>query len=342
MQAPDGTREDSSLDKDALSTWWNERIGEHETLHVRSFAGGQSNPTYWVHDGAKAYVLRKKPEGALLKSAHAVDREARVMKALADTDVPVPTILAFEESSDALGTPFFVMEHLPGRIFWKVQLPTLQPEGRRAIYDELARVLARLHAVDPDAVGLGDYGRREGYMARQVARWTKQYEASKTDEVAPMETLIARLPGLAVEQPRTTLVHGDYRLDNLIFDGNDAKALALIDWELSTLGHPLADVAYVCMLYDVQLPRIGGLQGVDFEASGIPSEDDFLQRYASFGGEVKRSEFRVLKAFGLFRLAAIAQGVYMRSLQGNASGEGAGMFRAAVGHLAGVALGLLE
>ena len=309
-------------------------------LQVCQFKGGQSNPTYWLADRERQYALRKKPPGELLQSAHAVDREYRVMRALGDTDVPSATMYALCEDDSVIGTSFFVMEYVEGRIFWNVQLPELEPSERRAIYEELARVLAAIHSVDLGAVGLSDYGRPDAYVQRQVKRWTKQYLASQTADVEAMNTLIEWLPANIPDDEATALVHGDYRLDNIIFHPTEPRALAVIDWELSTLGHPLSDLAYTCMLYDVMLPKIGGLAGVDFEKSGIPDETAFVARYCELVGREGVPDLNYYKAFSIFRLAAIAQGVYKRSLDGNASSTEAAMFGAAVPHLAGIGCGL--
>jgi len=309
-------------------------------LQVCQFKGGQSNPTYWLADRERQYALRKKPPGELLQSAHAVDREYRVMRALGGTDVPSATMYALCEDDSVIGTSFFVMEYVEGRIFWNVQLPELEPSERRAIYEELARVLAAIHSVDLGAVGLSDYGRPDAYVQRQVKRWTKQYLASQTADVEAMNTLIDWLPANIPDDEATALVHGDYRLDNIIFHPTEPRALAVIDWELSTLGHPLSDLAYTCMLYDVMLPKIGGLAGVDFEKSGIPDETAFVARYCELVGREGVPDLNYYKAFSIFRLAAIAQGVYKRSLDGNASSTEAAMFGAAVPHLAGIGCGL--
>ncbi len=314
--------------------------GHAGELQVCQFKGGQSNPTYWLADRERQYALRKKPPGELLQSAHAVDREYRVMRALGDTDVPSATMYALCEDDSIIGTSFFVMEYVEGRIFWNVQLPELEPSERRAIYEELARVLAAIHSVDLGAVGLSDYGRPDAYVQRQVKRWTKQYLASQTADVEAMNTLIEWLPANIPDDEATALVHGDYRLDNIIFHPTEPRALAVIDWELSTLGHPLSDLAYTCMLYDVMLPKIGGLAGVDFEKSGIPDETAFVARYCELVGREGVPDLNYYKAFSIFRLAAIAQGVYKRSLDGNASSTEAAMFGAAVPHLAGIGCGL--
>jgi aminoglycoside phosphotransferase (APT) family kinase protein len=311
------------------------------SLQVLQFKGGQSNPTFWLADTERQYALRKKPPGKLLQSAHMVDREYRVMKALADTDVPTAKMYALCEDDSIIGTSFFIMEYVQGRIFWDVQLPELSPEERTAVYEELARVLAAIHSVDLEATGLSDYGRPNAYVERQVKRWTKQYVASQTADVAAMNALMDWLASNIPDDEATSLVHGDYRLDNLIFHPTEPRALAVIDWELSTLGHPLSDLAYACMLYDVMLPKIGGLAGVDFEKTGIPDESAFVDRYCKLVGRDGVPDLAYYKAFSLFRLAAIAQGVYKRSLDGNASSTEASMFGAAVPHLAGIACGLV-
>lgn len=335
-------REAHRFDEGALERWLAKNVpGFEGPLAVRQFRGGQSNPTFWLGATSGSYVLRKKPPGALLPSAHAVEREHRVIAALEATDVPVPRALAMCEDASVIGTPFYVMNDVRGRIFWNVQLPEQTPEERRAIYDELARVLAAIHRVDYEAVGLGDYGRAGGYVARQVKRWSEQYVASRTDEVPAMEALLAWLPAHVPDTDETTLTHGDYRLDNIIFHATEPRALAVVDWELSTLGHPLSDLAYTCMLYDVMLPRVGGLKGVDFASSGIPTEDDFVARYCRLTGRDGVRDWPYFKAFSLFRLAAIAQGVYKRGLMGNASSEDAAMYGQAAGVLAGIACELV-
>ncbi|UCH29229.1 MAG: phosphotransferase [Myxococcales bacterium] len=335
-------REAHRFDEARLDVWMSEHVdGYSGSLQVRQFKGGQSNPTFWLADRERQYALRKKPPGKLLQSAHMVDREYRVMHALRDTDVPTAKMYALCEDDSVIGTSFFVMEYVQGRLFWNVQLPKLEPNQRTAIYDELARVLAAIHSVDLEATGLSDYGRPDAYVARQVKRWTKQYIASQTSDVAQMNTLIEWLPANVPADEATSLVHGDYRLDNLIFHPAEPRALAVIDWELSTLGHPLSDLAYTCMLYDVMLPKIGGLAGVDFETSGIPSEDAFVARYCELVGRDGVPDLSYYKAFSLFRLAAIAQGVYKRSIDGNASSTEASMFGAAVPHLAGIACELV-
>jgi len=336
-------REAHRIDETKLDAWMASHVDSYAgDLQVCQFAGGQSNPTYWVADRERAYALRKKPPGKLLKSAHLVDREYRVMHALADTEVPTARMYALCEDESVIGTSFFVMEYVPGRIFWNVQLPEVAPDERRAIYRELVRVLAAIHAVDLGATGLSDYGRPDGYVARQVIRWTKQYLASQTSDIAPMARLIDWLPANIPGDEATALVHGDFKLDNLILHPSEPHALAVIDWELSTLGHPLCDLAFVCMLYDMVLPKIGGLAGVDFAATGIPDETELVAQYCELTGRNGVPDLSYYKAFSLFRFAAIAQGVYKRSIDGNASSTEAATVSAAVPHLAGIACKLVE
>lgn len=330
------------FDQEALKRWMDRHVAPTAgELRVKQFRGGQSNPTFWVADDVDEYVLRKKPSGDLLPSAHQVEREYQVMSAVRDTDVPVASVQALCEDEAVIGTPFYLMEHVRGRIFWNVQLPELSVSDRAAVYEELARVLAAIHTVDVDAVGLGEYGRRRGYVERQIRRWSEQYRRSQTQLVPPMDALIEWLPENLPAADETTLAHGDYRLDNLIFHPTEPRCLAVIDWELSTLGHPLADAAYTCMLYDIAMPKVGGLLGVDFEATGIPTEEQWVARYCELTGRDGIEDWPYYKAFGLFRLAAIAQGVYRRSLQGNASSDDAAMYGAAVAHLATLACDLV-
>ncbi|MDB5220322.1 MAG: hypothetical protein JWO86_8249 [Myxococcaceae bacterium] len=328
---------------------------------VRQFKGGQSNPTYWigvegVASGADApggeleLVVRKKPPGDLLPSAHAVEREYRIMKALDGTGVPVPKALGLCDDASVIGTPFFVMKHVNGRIFWDPTIPEVASNDERAaIYDDYIRVLARLHRVDYAKVGLGDYGKVGGYVARQVDRWSKQYEASRTSEIPAMEALLAFVRGKTPASDETTLIHGDYRIDNIMYSSHAERgdgdapgtqqqmqpaAIAVIDWELSTLGHPVSDLAYACMGYHLNLPGRGGLAGVDVAALGIPNEQEMVDAYCKQTDRAGIADWPYFMAFGIFRLAAIAQGVYKRSLQGNASSDNASSYGAAVTMLA--------
>ncbi len=351
LTAPTSTREPRDahkLDEAALLRWLIAHVdacGGATRATVRQFKGGQSNPTYWVgvegvSDGLEL-VVRKKPPGDLLPSAHAVEREYRIMKALDGTGVPVPKALGLCDDASVIGTPFFVMKHVRGRIFWDPTIPeVVRNEERADIYAEYIRVLAKLHQVDYVNVGLGDYGKVGGYVARQVDRWSKQYEASRTSEIPAMEALLSFVRGQSPASDETTLIHGDYRIDNIMYSAHEergdaqARAVAVIDWELSTLGHPVSDLAYACMGYHLNLPGRGGLAGVDVAALGIPNEQGLVDAYCEQTGRTAIADWPYFMAFGIFRLAAIAQGVFKRSLQGNASSDNASSYGAAVTMLA--------
>jgi aminoglycoside phosphotransferase (APT) family kinase protein len=288
-------------------------------LTVRQFVHGQSNPTYLLESGPERYVLRRKPPGVLLPSAHAVDREFRVMRALRNTGVPVPQTLCYCDADAVIGTPFYVMEYVEGRIFQDVGLADMTQAERAAIYDELNRVIATLHDVDPVGIGLGDFGKPGGYIARQIARWSKQYRASETHRIEAMERLIEWLPQQLPPDEPARITHGDYRLDNVIFHPREPRIVAVIDWELATLGDPLADFAYHCMPYRLPAELGGSLVGLDIPALGIPTETEYVRRYCERTGRVSLEHMDFYIAFGLFRMAAILQGVAARALQGNAS-----------------------
>ncbi|HZI84397.1 MAG TPA: phosphotransferase family protein, partial [Casimicrobiaceae bacterium] len=245
-------------------------------LSLEQFRGGQSNPTYRVTAGDARYVLRRKPPGKLLPSAHAVDREYRVMTALHGSEVPVPKTWCLCEDESVIGTAFYVMEYVDGRVFWDPALPELSRSERAAVFAEMNRVIAALHRTDFSALGLDDYGKASGYLDRQIARWTKQYRASETERIEPMERLIEWLPQHVPRGDETTIVHGDYRLDNLVFHPHEARILAVLDWELSTLGHPLADFAYHCMSWRIQGGTFRGMLGLDLPALGLPSESEYV------------------------------------------------------------------
>ena len=310
-----------AFDAERLAAWMRANVDESTgTLEVTQFKGGQSNPTYLVVSGTRRYALRRKPPGKLLPSAHAIDREYRVMTALAKTDVPVPKTYVLCEDAEVIGTPFFLCDYVEGRVIWDPTLPGLTNEQRAEHYVELNRVIAALHKVDYQAVGLGDYGKPGNYLARQIDRWSRQYRASETETIAAMDEIIEWLPKNVPPGEETAIVHGDYRIDNVIFHPTQPRILAVLDWELSTLGHPLADFAYHCMTWRMPEGAHGrGLAGVDVAALGIPGEREYVARYCRLTGRESIAHFEYYLAYNMFRLAAILQGVKARALQGNAS-----------------------
>jgi aminoglycoside phosphotransferase (APT) family kinase protein len=320
-----GTRpvqERHAFDVDRLDRWLRDHLpGYPGGLAVLQFKGGQSNPTYLLRSGDEAYVLRRKPPGKLLASAHAVDREYRVMTALAGTGVPVPRTHCLCTDEDVIGTAFFVMEYVDGRVLWDPTLPDLDRDARAAIFDEMNRVIAELHKVDPAAVGLGDYGKPGNYFARQIDRWSRQYRASETEPIPAMDRLIEWLPQHIPPGDETAIVHGDYRLDNLVFAAGAPRIRAVLDWELSTLGHPLADFAYHCMTWHIPPGVFRGLQGLDLAALGIPAEAEYVAAYCRRVGrgpiDPRHWDFYII--YNLFRIAAILQGIMGRVKDGTAA-----------------------
>jgi len=290
-----------------------------EPFSILQFEGGQSNPTFLLDCGAHQFVLRKKPPGKLLPSAHQVDREFRVMKALEQSDVPVPRMNLLCEDETVIGTTFFVMEYVEGRLFSNVTLPGLPTGERRAIYFEMIRVLAALHSVDYEALGLSDFGKPGNYFARQIGRWSKQYVSAKTDDIPSMENLMNYLPQNVPPDDTTCIAHGDYRLENMLFHPTEPKILALLDWELSTLGHPLGDLAYSCGAYHYNMPGNPSLVGICGAKTGIPTESEFVEEYCRRIGREGIPNWNFYMAFAFFRLASILQGVYKRGLMGTAS-----------------------
>ena len=292
-------------------------------LNSRKFKGGQSNPTYLIEAASGKYVLRRKPPGLLLASAHAVDREFLVLSALHGTDVPVAKPLHLCRDESVIGSMFYLMEFVDGRIFWDPSLPDLAADQRGGYYEAMLQTLATLHKVDTNAVGLADYGKPGNYFSRQIVRWREQYRASETQTIAAMDSLMEQLPARCpADDGVVALVHGDYRIDNLMFHANEPRVIAVVDWELSTLGHPLADVGYLCMA--LRLPRnsaLPGLGGLDRHELGIPDESAMLRRYSELSGRAIPEDWPFVLAFSFFRLAAIAQGVAKRAQQGNASSE---------------------
>lgn len=312
-----------TFDTEKLNAYLEGHVdGFRELVRAEKFPGGQSNPTWLLSAASGRYVLRSKPHGNLLKSAHAVDREFRVIHALAATGVPVARALHLCEDEDVTGAMFYVMSYEEGRVFWDPALPELGKMERAGYYRELIRVLVAIHGVDINSVGLGDYGRPGNYYERQVSRWTKQYKAAETSVIEPMDTLMDWLPAnTPPDDGQNGLIHGDYRLDNLIFHPREARVLAVIDWELSTLGHPLADLAYFCMC--LRLPAEGDVRGLadkDRAALGVLEEQDVIEQYCEFRRMPAIENWHFYLAFSYFRMASICQGVYKRGLDGNASG----------------------
>lgn len=333
------------LNTEALTPYLESAIeGFRGPLKATKFSGGQSNPTFLLEAASGKYVLRRQPPGQLLKSAHAVDREFRVLKALANTPVPVARAIHLCENKDIIGSMFYIMSFEDGQIFWNPALPELEPAHRVAYFQELIRILADLHKVDVNAVGLGDYGKPGNYFERQINMWTSQYRASQTGELPAMEALLAWLPAhCPADDGKVSLVHGDFRLDNIMFDQGSPRGRAVLDWELSTLGNPLADLAYFCMC--LRLPGKGlipGLAGLDRAELGIPDEDHIVALYCKLRGIDHIPNWSFYLAFSFFRLAAIAQGVLKRALDGNAASDKAMAVGKMTEPLAQMAMNIVE
>ncbi|MFN3937305.1 MAG: phosphotransferase family protein [Gemmobacter sp.] len=322
-----------------LSAWMERNVeGFSGPLQLHRFTGGQSNPTWRVETRDRSFVLRQKPVGNTLPSAHAVDREYRVMGALRGSAVPVPEVLALCRDEAVMGSMFFVMEHVPGRVFFDPQLPGLPASERAAIFDSMNAAIAALHSVDPLAAGLSDYGRHGGYVERQIARWTRQYRASETVSIPAMEALIDWLPRNAPDgEEEIRIAHGDFRLDNLIFHPIEPKVVAVLDWELSTLGCPYADFAYNVMAWRVPPGLFRGLGGVDVAALGIPTEEAYVARWCERTGRERPDRFEFYIVLSLFRIAAIIQGIARRALDGTAADPSAAEIGAKAGPLAEIA-----
>ena len=310
-----------TFDKRKLQMFLQSHVeGFDGELVIEKFRGGQSNPTFLLSSGKRQCVLRRKPAGNLLQSAHAIDREYRVIRALSQAGFPVPLPYAYCEDTSIVGSDFYLMSFAEGRVFWDPALPGESPDTRRAIYREMARVMAQLHTVDIDAAGLADYGRQGGYLARQIKRWTAQYRASETETSEDMNRLIQWLTGNIPDDDSVSLVHGDFRLDNMVIHSTEPRVLAVLDWELSTLGHPLADFAYHCIpWHTLPGPSTRGMAGLNLKELGIPSEAEHIRLYSEWTGRAGISGWNFYLAFSLFRVAAISQGVYRRGLDGNAS-----------------------
>jgi aminoglycoside phosphotransferase (APT) family kinase protein len=333
MEAQTGTRpvaEQHRFDTAALETYLRQHLpGFEGPLSVEQFKGGQSNPTYKLTTPARSYVMRAKPGpvAKLLPSAHAIEREFAVMKALHGTEVPVARMHVLCDDESVIGRSFYIMEYVEGRVLWDQSLPSLNPTERGAIYDEMNRVIAALHSVDFRARGLADYGKPGNYFERQIARWTKQYQASITQPIEAMDRLIewlpAHIPDSARDESQVSIVHGDYRLDNLIFHPTEPRVLAVLDWELSTIGHPLADFSYHCMSWHIPPGSFRGIGGLDLASLGIPSEREYVRRYCERTGradpDAVMADWNFYLAYNLFRIAGILQGIAKRVEDGTAS-----------------------
>ena len=338
-----------TLDEALLASYLEANIEEFKgPLTASKFAGGQSNPTFKIDAASGSYVLRRQPPGKLLKSAHAVDREYRVLAALADTDVPVARVYHLCEDPEVIGSIFYIMEFCDGNVHWGSSLEDVSSNQQRTkMYDEMSRVMAAIHSVDLEKVGLSDYGRPGNYFQRQYDRWSAQYKASELKPIPEMNQVIEWLGNnIPEDDGKVSLVHGDYRLDNLMFSADNERVIAVLDWELSTLGHPYADLAYQCM--GMRLPSgngpgaSSGLLGVDTQALGIPSEQDYIDSYCQRMGIDKLDNWNFYLAFSFFRLAAIAQGVAKRAADGNASSKAAGGIATMVQPIAANALAIIN
>ena len=338
-----------TLDEALLASYLEANVEEFKgPLTANKFAGGQSNPTFKIDAASGSYVLRRQPPGKLLKSAHAVDREYRVLAALADTDVPVARVYHLCEDPEVIGSMFYIMEFCDGNVHWASSLEDVSSNQQRAkMYDEMSRVMAAIHSVDLEKVGLSDYGRPGNYFQRQYDRWSAQYKASELKPIPEMNQVIEWLGNnIPEDDGKVSLVHGDYRLDNLMFSADNERVIAVLDWELSTLGHPYADLAYQCM--GMRLPSgngpgaSSGLLGVDTQALGIPSEQDYIDSYCQRMGIDKLDNWNFYLAFSFFRLAAIAQGVAKRAADGNASSKAAGGIATMVQPIAANALAIIN
>jgi len=339
----------SSLDEAKLLAYLEANVdGFVGPISVSKFAGGQSNPTFKIEASSGSYVLRRQPPGELLKSAHAVDREYRVIKALADSDVPVAKVYHLCEDREIIGSMFYLMEFCEGNIYWRPELNEVEgPAQRGQMYDEMVKVLAAIHSVDLEKAGLSDYGRPGNYFQRQLDRWSAQYRASELETINEMDRLIIWLgDNMPADDGKVSLVHGDYRLDNLMYAKDNSRVIAVLDWELSTLGHPYADLAYLIM--GMKLPAstnknmVGGLGAIDWASQGIPSEDEIVARYCGLMNIDKIENWDFCMAFSFFRLAAICQGVAKRAVDGNASNAAADDVAALVRPLVELAISYID
>ncbi len=321
--------ERQKFDVGALAEYMRSNIPDfpssnNQTIEVSQFKGGQSNPTFKLSIGEQHYVMRSKPGPAakLLPSAHAIEREFRVMDALHRAGLPTPRQYALCSDENVIGRAFYIMGFVDGRVLWDQALPGMTPAQRTEIYAEMNRVIAQLHMVDYAAIGLSDYGKPGNYFARQIERWSKQYRASETEKIEAMESLIAWLPNHIPAGEDSSIVHGDFRLDNLVFHPTEPRILAILDWELSTIGHPLADFSYHCMSWHIQPGQFRGIAGLDHASLGIPSEQAYIDSYcARTGKTILRKDFNFYLAYNMFRLTGILQGIMKRYVDGTASSE---------------------
>ena len=313
-------RETHRFNESRLETYLEYNLPLYEgPTQIRQFSGGQSCPTYQIYTPHRTYVLRRKPPGKLLPSAHAVEREYRVLSALEASKVPVPKVLLLCEDSTEIGTPFYIMEYIDGRIFWDLSLPDMSPIERCAIFDEMNKIISQVHTIDLSALHLNDFGKPRGYLSRQIHRWIHQYRSSETENIAAMEDLISWLPSNLPPEGPSSLVHGDFRIDNLIFDLTETRIVAVLDWEVSTVGNPISDFAYHCMLWRLPPDIFKGLSGLNLRNLGIPSEHEYVETYCT---RTNRSDLGHLDfhiAFNMFRLAAILQGIKGRIRDGTAA-----------------------
>lgn len=319
------TANNASLNEAALADYLRAHVPEiRGPIAIEPLNGGQSNPTFRLRTKERSYVLRKQPAGELLPSAHAVDREYRVITALGRTDVPVPGTYCYCDDRSVLGTLFFVMEFADGRQFWDPALPELDAADRAALWDDINSVIARLHNVDYAAIGLGDYGKPGNYFERQIGRWSKQYRASETESIDSMDRLIEWLPRNIIADDASAIVHGDFRLDNLIIHKTEPRVIAVLDWELSTLGHPLADLSYHVMVWRLTQEEFRGMAGKDLATLRIPTEEEYVQRYCERTGRkgIAARDWEFCVVFSMFRLAAILQGIAKRVLVGTSADAG--------------------
>ncbi len=332
MSDPAGTRtvlEKHRFNESALQQYLQEQLpGACSNMEIRQFHGGQSNPTFYIGTNEREYVLRKKPPGKLLPSAHAIDREYRIMNALEKSDIPVPKMHLFCEDETIIGTSFYLMDYIPGRVFTNPLIPEVTSEERVHIYTSMVNTLAKLHRFNWEKGGLSGFGKPENYFQRQIAIWSKQYIATKTNDSDEMDRLIEWLPNNIPDDQQTTIAHGDFRIGNLIFHPDKPEVIAVLDWELSTLGHPLSDLAFNCMTYHLPAGHeiAGGFIGSDLEKLNIPDEKSYIESYCRNTGRQTIENWDFYMAFSLFRTAAIMQGVYSRAIAGNASSSNAHLF----------------